>query len=103
MDISALTSIQNDYLNSLTQSSARTETKRNSFDSILESAMKMISETNELQQKANYEEIRFALGESENMHDLITAQSKALTAIQYITAVKNKALEAYKEIMNMQI
>ena len=47
--------------------------------------------------------IRFALGQSENTHDLSTAQTKALTAIQYTVAVRDKMIDAYKEIMNMQI
>lgn len=47
--------------------------------------------------------IRFALGQSENTHDLTTAQYKALTAIQYTVAVRDKMIDAYKEIMNMQI
>ena len=49
------------------------------------------------------EVIRFALGQSENTHDLTTAQYKALTAIQYTVAVRDKMIDAYKEIMNMQI
>ena len=35
--------------------------------------------------------------------DLSTAQTKALTAIQYTVAVRDKMIDAYKEIMNMQI
>ena len=31
------------------------------------------------------------------------AAKKALTALQYTTAVRDKMLDAYKEIMNMQI
>ena len=61
------------------------------------------SEANDLRNVADSEQIRFALGEAENTHDLLIAQTKALTAMQYTVAVRDKALEAYKEIMNMQI
>ena len=103
MDVSALTSISSDYWSELSKNGLFTEKKDDSFSSILASAMNMISETNELQNKAESEEIRFALGEAENTHDLLIAEIKALTALQYTTAVRDKALEAYKEIMNMQI
>jgi len=65
--------------------------------------MNMINETNELRNTADAEQIRFALGEAENTHDLLIAETKALTALQYTVAVRDKALDAYKEIMNMQI
>ena len=48
-------------------------------------------------------EISFALGEVDNTHDLTIALQKASTALQYTIAVRDKFLEAYKEIMNMQI
>ena len=52
---------------------------------------------------AEYEELRVSLGYAENTHDLTAALEKAELAVQYTVAVKNKVLEAYKEIMNMQI
>ncbi|MGN0482787.1 MAG: flagellar hook-basal body complex protein FliE [Lachnospiraceae bacterium] len=73
------------------------------FGTILQSAMDMINETNSLEQNAETESIRFALGEAENTHDLQIAQYKANYALMYTSAVRNKVLDAYKEIMNMQI
>lgn len=104
MDISSLTVVNADYYNEVvTRHVSANQKAEESFGSILESAMGMINETNELRNVADAEQIRFALGEAENTHDLLIAQTKALTALQYTVAVKDKALEAYKEIMNMQI
>lgn len=103
MDISSLTNISSDYLSQIAAEKSLVPTDEDSFSSVLNSAMSMLSETNDLQNDASAEEIRFALGESENMHDMINAQTKALTALQYTTAIRDKAIEAYKEIMNMQI
>lgn len=75
----------------------------NMFDSILNSAINNINTTNGLLSDAENEEIKFALGETENSHDLMIALQKASTALQYTVAVRDKFLEAYKEIMNMQI
>lgn len=103
MDISSLTNISSDYLNQIAQQNRLVTTDDDSFSSVLSSAMNMVSETNDLQNNAQSEAIRFALGQSENIHDLTTAQTKALTAIQYTVAVRDKMIDAYKEIMNMQI
>ncbi|MBR3770538.1 MAG: flagellar hook-basal body complex protein FliE [Lachnospiraceae bacterium] len=103
MDISSLSVVNADYYNEVANRHLAANKPEESFSSILDSAMNMISETNELRNIADSEQIRFALGEAENTHDLLIAETKALTAIQYTTAVRDKALEAYKEIMNMQI
>ena len=53
----------------------------------------------------NQEKLRvdFVNGELENMHDLTIATQKADIAIQTVTEVRNKVIDAYKEIMRMQI
>lgn len=73
------------------------------FESFLNTAIDNINTTNVYLSNAENEEIRFALGETENTHDLTIALQKASTALQYTVSVRNKLLEAYKEIMNMQI
>ena len=103
MDISSLSVINADYYNEVANRHIEANKPQESFSSILDSAMNMINETNELRNNADAEQIRFALGEAENIHDLLIAETKALTALQYTVAVRDKALEAYKEIMNMQI
>lgn len=103
IDISALTNISSDYINQMAKNNQIAVSEDDSFESILSTAMNMVSETNDLQNQAESEVIKFALGEAENTHDLTIAQTKALTAIQYTTAVRDKIIDAYKEIMNMQI
>ncbi len=73
------------------------------FESFLNSAIDNINTTNAYLSNAENEEIRFALGETENTHDLTIALQKASTALQYTVAVRDRLLEAYREIMNMQI
>lgn len=73
------------------------------FDALLNTAIDNIKTTNNYLSDAENEEIKFALGETENTHDLTIALQKASTALQYTVAVRDRVLEAYKEIMNMQI
>ncbi len=73
------------------------------FETVFQSALGMVEETNDLHNDAESAMIQFALGKSENTHDLLIAQSKANIALQYTVAVKDKLQEAYREIMQMQI
>ncbi len=104
MDISALTNVSSDVISAAAKESATTQTSSDGgFDSILSTAMNMVNETNSYQQDAESAEVQFALGESTSTHDLLVAQEKANVALQYTVAVRDKVLDAYKEIMNMQI
>lgn len=73
------------------------------FETVFQSALGMVGEANDLHNDAESAMIQFALGKSENTHDLLIAQSKANMALQYTVAVKDKLLEAYREIMQMQV
>lgn len=99
-DLTAIYSAYNDTLSSLT---SPTEVKSGDFSSILDSMIHAVDETNDLQNYAEQAEIEFALGLSDNTHDLLIAQTKASVALQYTVAVRDKLIEAYREIMNMQI
>lgn len=74
-----------------------------SFENIFTAALENIRTTNGYLSDAENEEIKWALGESENSHDLAIALQKASTSLQYTVAIRDKLLEAYREIMQMQI
>jgi flagellar hook-basal body complex protein FliE len=47
---------------------------------------------------------QFAKGDSGmGIHEVMIASEKANLAVRYMTTVKNKALEAYRELMNTQV
>lgn len=70
------------------------------FDALYQSAIGMINETNELTNRAEEEEIKFAAGGS-SIIDLQTAQNKANMSLQYTIAVRNAVVSAYKELINL--
>lgn len=74
-----------------------------SFNDFLGTAIDNINTTNSFLSDAENEEIKWALGETENTHDLSVALMKASTALQYTVAIRDKLLDAYKELMQMQI
>lgn len=73
------------------------------FDNLFNSAVEMYKEADTLQNQAEQAEIDFALGYATSTHDLAIAQQKANISLQYTVKVTNKVLEAYKELMNMQL
>lgn len=104
MDIASMNGIMAEYQNTVEQYNKLTQkVEDTSFQSVLSATMDMLNETNDLQNDAQSEKIKFALGEADNPHDMQIAASKALTALQYTVAIRDKMLDAYKEIMNMQI
>lgn len=104
MDISSLSGIgRTDSVNTTIQNTLLTKKEESSFESVFAAAMGVLNETNDLQNDAQSAKIQFALGEADNPHDMQIAEEKALTALQYTVAVRDKMMEAYREIMNMQI
>ncbi len=75
----------------------------NMFQTMLDTAVNNIVATNGYLSDAENEQMRWALGETDNTHELGIALQKANTALSYTVAVRDKFLEAYKEIMQMQI
>ncbi len=100
MDISAISGL---YKNTQQLTTPVKSQYANGFDSILNNAMKLVDDTNTLQNQASAQEVSFALGETDNVHDLIVAEQKANMAIQYTVAVRNQFIQGYNTIMNMQI
>ncbi len=105
-DINRLYNINSDAVrNSLYSAAADSEGQKNDnlFCSILDAAVNNINDTNNLLSTQENEELKWMMGISENTHDLTIAVGKAQTALNYTIAVRDKLLEAYKEIMQMQI
>ncbi len=101
MDIKVLDGIYN--INSYKNNNTVNESnKTESFEKLFQSALNMVNETNNLTNAAQEAEISYSLGLTDSIHDLQVAQQKANLSLQYTVAVRNKVLEAYKEIMNLQ-
>lgn len=111
-DINGLSGLGMDFftqsLNSVMNGGSKGEVSVNeagtqSFETIFNSAMNLISETDSLAAKAEEAAIDFTLGNTESTHELTIAQQKAYLSLQYTVAVKNGLLDAYKEIMAISV
>lgn len=75
----------------------------NMFEIAMNAAVDNLNTTNDYLSKEENEELKLAMGLTDSTHDLTIAMQKAETALQYTVAVRDKLLDAYKEIMQMQI
>ncbi len=94
--------VKNAYDTSNVGVSAKEDTTE-AFSTFFDAALNNINETNSYLSDAENEELKFAMGLTDNTHDLSVALQKASTALQYTVAVRDKLLDAYKEIMNINI
>jgi flagellar hook-basal body complex protein FliE len=62
-----------------------------------------ISKVNSIQNEANVAMEKLASGESQNLHETLLAVEKADIAFRTMNQVRTKVIDAYREIMKMQI
>ena len=63
-----------------------------------------ISQSRELEGAAQTASEQFANGDPKmGIHEVMIATEKSSLALRYATTLKNKALEAYRELMNTQV
>lgn len=82
----------------LNQDSVKAEDKN--FSSFFKDAL---SEVNELQIISDEYKDLLVTGDVDNLHDVTIAAEKANVSLQLTLGIRNKVVEAYKEIMRMQI
>lgn len=103
-DINSFYNVSSDVVrNALFQNKTEEKVNNNIFDTFLNAAVSNINDTNIALSNQENEELKWAMGISENTHDLTIAVGKAETALGYTVALRDKLLDAYKEIMQMQI
>ncbi|MSM40251.1 MAG: flagellar hook-basal body complex protein FliE [Geobacter sp.] len=63
----------------------------------------MIDKVNSSQMASDKAIQQLATGETKALHEVMIAMEKASVSFQFITQVRNKAVEAYQEIMRMPV
>ncbi len=103
-DINDLYSISSDAVRSTVYGSDDEDSSQDSiFGTLLNAAVSNITDTNTALSNQENEELKWAMGISEDTHDLTVAVGKAETALSYTVALRDKLLDAYQEIMQMQM
>ncbi|OUR97449.1 flagellar hook-basal body complex protein FliE [Halobacteriovorax marinus] len=73
---------------------------KQSFGDMLASS---VSQVNNLQKDANTAIQKLVTGESKNLHETMLAVEKADIAFKSMNQIRTKVIDAYKEIMRMQV
>jgi flagellar hook-basal body complex protein FliE len=71
----------------------------NSFKGVLGG---VLDEVNTLQHEADAQIQKLASGETEDLHEVTMAMDEAETSFQLMMEVRNRLMDAYKELMRMQ-
>lgn len=105
MDISSLYNVTSGAVKSAMENFTSTTVSESTgdFESLFSKALDNLNTTNAYLSDMENEELKWALGETESTHDLAIAMQKASIALQYTVAIRDKFLDAYKEIMQISI
>lgn len=68
-----------------------------------ESIKKAVSDVNDLQKTADTMANKLAAGDAVEVHQAMIAMQKASMALNFTIQVRNKVVEAYQEVMRMQV
>ena len=100
--ISAIHGITIDNVQSLINTQP-VETDRNAFELFFNAAVNLVNETNAHQRTADQLQLDFATGRTEDMLAVMMAQERAHASLNFTLQVTSRIVEAYREIMRMQI
>ncbi len=100
MSIQAINSAS--LINNLTLSAEKNVTEDSfvSFKELLDNVVGQVSETDQV---VKQDEIRVATGQSDDLHTVTMNLAKADLALYTLVQVRNKALDAYNEIMRITL
>ncbi|MDK2917382.1 MAG: flagellar hook-basal body complex protein FliE [Candidatus Petromonas sp.] len=95
MKISNTYNLQNAIINNKNTTKSSIDFKDFLFDSI--------DKLNSYEKEANKLGLMLAAGETDNIHSVMIASQKAEISLQLAIELRNKVIDAYKEIMRIQI
>ena len=98
ININSLPNIQ--PISSGINNASKISESKTSFADVINDALNKV---NDLQVQSSNMTDDFLTGKSDNIHSVMIAGSKADLALQMTLQVRNKVMDAYKEIMNMQV
>lgn len=70
------------------------------FASVFQDAINNVSQTNS---DFNTELTKIATGQSDDLHNLSIASQKASLSVQLLVEMRDKAMDAYNEVMRMNV
>ena len=95
-----ISQVQAPFLQNQSLPKVQPEQKVEGFGEMLKQQLQGV---NQAQKESDLLTSQLATGEVMNIHEVMVASEKASLSLQLTTQVRNKAVEAYQEIMRMQV
>lgn len=76
------------------------QTRSVSFSDVFEKAIENVAETEAV---AKHNQVLLATGQADDLHTIMIDASKAELALSMFVQIRNKALDAYNELMKMTL
>ena len=73
------------------------------FEYFFDSYAGLLKQTNAYQQTADQAQLDFASGKTDDMLSVMLAQEKAYSALSFTVQLTNKIVDAYKQVMQLQL
>jgi len=77
--------------------------KKNGGSDFMDIMKGLTKEVDEKLKAADQKVQQFALGQSQDLHEVVVASEKADISLRFLLQLRNKLLEAYQEMMRMQM
>jgi flagellar hook-basal body complex protein FliE len=77
--------------------------KKNGSGDFVEIMKGLTKEVDEKLKTADQKIQQFELGQSQDLHEVVVASEKADISLRFLLQLRNKLLEAYQEMMRMQM
>lgn len=90
-------------VNGIAASSVKAAGKTDDNVSFKDLLLDALNNVNTLEQESARMTEDFIAGRTDNIHSVLIAAEKASISLQFVMEVRNKVLEAYQEIMRMQV
>ena len=84
-------------------SSSASENNDNPFGDFGDLVRDNLNQVNQLEKNADNLTTQFALGEIDDIHQVTIATEKARMALNMTLGIQNRLVQAYEEVMRMQI
>lgn len=87
-------------LEALDQTTTAADKVQLPFQSLFQDAVNNVKETDQAVQDEVY---KLSTGQSDDLHNITIASKKATMSVQLLVQLRNKALDAYNEVMRMSV
>ena len=100
MAITPISSTTAQMLQALNNTQNTSSSSGTSFESIFQDAIAQVNQTDQI---TKVDTINLATGNADDLHTIMINSEKANLALQMLVQMRNKALDAYSEIMRITL